>query len=173
MFPQGSTFPRGELLLGSVSKSGRRSSRPAPAGSQQPRLFSPGALPRLACPLVCPAGIPAKSPRALAEPQLGETEKKRGRKPRARLLIRALEPLLRELILAAFEVENAEVEHRLLELIQPDFEPTTWQAFRRVVLDGARAAVVAAELGLSVNAVFIAKSRVQRRLREEMRGLVE
>jgi RNA polymerase sigma-70 factor (ECF subfamily) len=41
------------------------------------------------------------------------------------------------------------------------------------VLDGAPAAAVAAELGLSVNAVLIAKSRVLHRLREEGRGLLE
>jgi RNA polymerase sigma-70 factor (ECF subfamily) len=61
---------------------------------------------------------------------------------------------------------------RLLEMIRPDFEPTTWLAFRRVVLEGIKPAVAAAELGISVNAVFIARSRIQRRLREEMRGLI-
>src|SRR6266853_2020356 len=45
------------------------------------------------------------------------------------------------------------VAHRLMELVEPQFEPATWQAFRRVVLDGAKAALVAAELNLSVNAV--------------------
>jgi RNA polymerase sigma-70 factor (ECF subfamily) len=42
-----------------------------------------------------------------------------------------------------------------------------------VTLGDVPAAVVAAELGLSVNAVFIAKSRVLRRLRQEMQGLVD
>jgi RNA polymerase sigma-70 factor (ECF subfamily) len=65
------------------------------------------------------------------------------------------------------------VLRRLLELIEPEFTPATWQAFRRVTLDGARPAAVAAELGLSVNAVLLAKSRVLRRLRQEARGLVE
>jgi RNA polymerase sigma-70 factor (ECF subfamily) len=65
------------------------------------------------------------------------------------------------------------VARRLMELIEPDFEPTTWQSFRRTALEGARAAEVAAELGLSVNAVLIAKSRVLRRLRAEARGLTD
>jgi RNA polymerase sigma-70 factor (ECF subfamily) len=65
------------------------------------------------------------------------------------------------------------VAHRLLAAIQPDFEPTTWRAFQRTTLDGIKPAIVAAELGMSVNAVFIAKSRVLRRLRKEMHGLVE
>jgi RNA polymerase sigma-70 factor (ECF subfamily) len=63
------------------------------------------------------------------------------------------------------------VAGRLLELIEPEFEPSTWRAFRRVVMDGIKPAEAAAELGLSVNAVFIAKSRVLRRLRQEMQGL--
>jgi RNA polymerase sigma-70 factor (ECF subfamily) len=63
------------------------------------------------------------------------------------------------------------VAGRLLELLEPHFEPGTWRAFRRVVLDGRKAAAVAAELGTSVNAVLLAKSRVLRRLRQELRGL--
>jgi RNA polymerase sigma-70 factor (ECF subfamily) len=65
------------------------------------------------------------------------------------------------------------VARRLLELIEPDFEPATWQAFRLLVLEGKPTAAVAAELGLTPNAVRIAKSRVLSRLRQEMEGLVE
>jgi len=65
------------------------------------------------------------------------------------------------------------VARRLMELVQPQFEPKTWQAFRRVVLDGIKAAVVAAELNISVNAVLLAKSRVLSRLRQEMQGLTD
>jgi DNA-directed RNA polymerase specialized sigma24 family protein len=65
------------------------------------------------------------------------------------------------------------VARRLMELIQPHFELTTWQAFRRVALDGKKAATVAAELGLTVNAVLLAKSRVLSRLRQELRGLTD
>jgi RNA polymerase sigma-70 factor (ECF subfamily) len=63
------------------------------------------------------------------------------------------------------------VWRRLLELIKPDFEATTWEAFQRVTIDGVKPAVAAQDLGISVNAVFIAKSRVMRRLRQEMKGL--
>lgn len=62
---------------------------------------------------------------------------------------------------------------KLLELIEPRFTPTTRQAFRRLVLDGADADTVAAELGLSLNAVFTAKSRVLRELRAIGRGLLD
>jgi RNA polymerase sigma-70 factor (ECF subfamily) len=65
------------------------------------------------------------------------------------------------------------VVDRLMALIQPQFEPTTWQAFRRVAIDGVKAATVAKELGISVNAVFLAKSRVINRLRQELRGLTD
>jgi RNA polymerase sigma-70 factor (ECF subfamily) len=65
------------------------------------------------------------------------------------------------------------VARRLLELIQGDFAPTTWEAFRRVALEGAAADAVAADLGLTVNAVFIAKSRVLSRLRQEAAGLLD
>ncbi len=65
------------------------------------------------------------------------------------------------------------VLERLLELIEPDFRPATWRAFRRQVLDGAMAETVAAELGLTVNAVLIAKSRVLSHLRKNAQGLVD
>ena len=65
------------------------------------------------------------------------------------------------------------IARRLMELVQPQFEPTTWQAFRRTVLDGIKAAAVAAELNVSVNAVLLAKSRVLSRLRQEMQGLTD
>jgi RNA polymerase sigma factor (sigma-70 family) len=65
------------------------------------------------------------------------------------------------------------VTQRLLEIIQPEFQATTWQAFRRLVLEDAAPAQVAQELGLSSNAVWSAKSRVLRRLRQEAQGLVE
>jgi len=65
------------------------------------------------------------------------------------------------------------VLERLLELIEPDFRPATWQAFRRQVIDGASAETVAAELGLTVNAVLIAKSRALSHLRRNAEGLVD
>ncbi len=62
---------------------------------------------------------------------------------------------------------------RLLELIEPDFEATTWQAFRRQVIDGVQARAVAAELCMTVNAVLIAKSRVLNTLRRNAHGLID
>jgi RNA polymerase sigma factor (sigma-70 family) len=65
------------------------------------------------------------------------------------------------------------VVRKVLALIEPEFRPATWQAFCRLVFDEAAPESVAAELGLTVNAVFIAKSRVLRRLRQEAEGLLD
>jgi RNA polymerase sigma-70 factor (ECF subfamily) len=61
----------------------------------------------------------------------------------------------------------------LLELMELEFEPATVRAFRRVVLDQAESADVAKELGISVGAVYAAKSRVLGRLRLEAEGLID
>ncbi|HZZ78973.1 MAG TPA: sigma-70 family RNA polymerase sigma factor [Gemmataceae bacterium] len=72
---------------------------------------------------------------------------------------------------------DAEHDHHvtacLLEKIRPRFEAKTWQAFRRVALDGSPVDQVASELGLTANAVFIAKSRVVHMLRKEGLGLLD
>ncbi len=65
------------------------------------------------------------------------------------------------------------VARRLLEMLRDEFEPRTWQAFQRTALEGVVAADVAAELGLTTNAVFIARSRVLARLRQEAAELID
>jgi RNA polymerase sigma-70 factor (ECF subfamily) len=62
---------------------------------------------------------------------------------------------------------------RLLEFLEQEFEPATVRIFRRLVVDGARAAEVAAESEMSVAAVYASKSRVLKRLREEAEGLLD
>ena len=62
---------------------------------------------------------------------------------------------------------------RGLKLIQEEFQEWTWKAFWRVAVDGQSPADVADELGMSVNAVYIAKSRVLRRLRQELGDLLD
>lgn len=62
---------------------------------------------------------------------------------------------------------------RALEVIRAEFQPTTWKACWGFLVEGRPAADVAAELGLSENAVYIAKCRVLRRLRRELEGLLD
>src|SRR4051794_39271500 len=64
------------------------------------------------------------------------------------------------------EQHDQHVLQSLLELVKPEFSPKTWDAFSRLGLDGASAKDVGAELGMSVNSVLVAKSRVLARLRQ-------
>jgi RNA polymerase sigma-70 factor (ECF subfamily) len=61
----------------------------------------------------------------------------------------------------------------LLDLMEQEFEPITLKAFRRLALDGVSGAEAAQELGLSVAAVYMAKSRVLVRIRQEAAGLID
>jgi RNA polymerase sigma-70 factor (ECF subfamily) len=63
--------------------------------------------------------------------------------------------------------------HRALGLLRDEFEPRTWQAFWRTAVDAQSAPDVATELGMTANAVRMAKSRVLHRLREELGDLVQ
>lgn len=65
------------------------------------------------------------------------------------------------------------VAGKVMRTVKVDFEAATWEAFRRQVLDGEPAAQVAAELRLSHNAVLLAKSRILKRLRAELAGLID
>jgi RNA polymerase sigma-70 factor (ECF subfamily) len=62
---------------------------------------------------------------------------------------------------------------RALELMQREFQPATWRACWEVVVSGRSPADVAAELGMTVDAVYTAKSRVLRRLRQELAMLID
>jgi RNA polymerase sigma-70 factor, ECF subfamily len=68
---------------------------------------------------------------------------------------------------------NAYLVNRLLQLMRSEFEPATWQACWAFVVGGRSAAEVATELGITANAVYLAKVRVLRRLRDELEGLLE
>jgi RNA polymerase sigma-70 factor (ECF subfamily) len=71
------------------------------------------------------------------------------------------------------EEHDRYVLHCLLDLVDEEFEPATVRAFRRLALDGVSGAVAAEELGLSVAAVYVAKSRVLARIRQEADGLID
>ena len=81
--------------------------------------------------------------------------------------VEAREDLLRHLE-EAFDLELLEqARARVCERV----EPQTWQAFRLTALDGLPAAEAAGQVGLEVAAVYKAKSRVLRQLREETQRL--
>jgi RNA polymerase sigma-70 factor (ECF subfamily) len=62
---------------------------------------------------------------------------------------------------------------RALQVMRTDFEESTWRACWECVAQDRPAAEVARELGISVEAVYQAKSRVLARLRQELDGLLE
>jgi RNA polymerase sigma-70 factor (ECF subfamily) len=76
---------------------------------------------------------------------------------------------------AALEEEEyrSHLRSRALRLIQNEFTPPTWQAFWATAVDGRAAAEVAKELSLTDNAVYLARGRVLRRLREALDGFLD
>lgn len=55
--------------------------------------------------------------------------------------------------------------------VQADFTEVTWSAFWQTAVDGRAGQDVATELGLSVAAVYLAKSRVMKRIKEQIQWL--
>jgi RNA polymerase sigma factor (sigma-70 family) len=93
---------------------------------------------------------------------------------RARLSEQVLMEIEDRMLPPTWEKEHDEhVLARILALVEPEFTVSTWKAFQEQVLRNETPARVAANLGVSVNAVIIAKSRVMKRLREEAAGLVD
>lgn len=67
---------------------------------------------------------------------------------------------------------DVEILRQLLANLTDFFQEKTLQAFHRLVFDEAPAPQVAKELGMSIGAVYVAKSRVLRALRAEADGLL-
>jgi RNA polymerase sigma-70 factor (ECF subfamily) len=59
------------------------------------------------------------------------------------------------------------IARQMMERIQMEFQPKTWQAFLSFAMEEVDPELVATELGLSLDSVYAAKSRVLRRLRQE------
>lgn len=68
---------------------------------------------------------------------------------------------------------NAHLVRIALDRIRPNFDAANWRAFERVWLDDCPAADVAKELAMPPTRVYVAKSRILKRLREEIRLLAE
>jgi RNA polymerase sigma-70 factor (ECF subfamily) len=63
--------------------------------------------------------------------------------------------------------------NRALELMQAELPSDEWLAWHGYIIQGRPAAEVADELGQTVNQVYLAKSRILRRLRVELAGLLD
>ncbi len=71
-----------------------------------------------------------------------------------------------------FDLEHDQfLASRAMKMAAGDFSPTTWAAFELQVVQNLPAEVVADRLGLSVNAVLKSKSRVLKRIRQELTRL--
>lgn len=68
---------------------------------------------------------------------------------------------------------NNHVLRVALDRIQPNFEPVTWRLFERVWLQNQKALDAANTEGVPIDTVYVAKSRVLKRLREEVTALAE
>ncbi len=66
---------------------------------------------------------------------------------------------------------RAYLVHRAFELMRSEFPERTWRACWLQVIEERSAAEVARELEITLNMAYLAKSRVLRRLREELRDL--
>lgn len=69
--------------------------------------------------------------------------------------------------------EQGIVYRKALDLIKTEFEANTWQAFMETIVGSRSAADVAADLGMTRTAVYTAKSRVLKRLRDEFKDLLD
>ncbi|HEX3146692.1 MAG TPA: sigma-70 family RNA polymerase sigma factor [Gemmataceae bacterium] len=69
--------------------------------------------------------------------------------------------------------DRTQLLHRALEMIRVDFAEHTWKAFWRCTLEGHPAGDVARDLNMTLDAVYQAKARVLRRVREEFAELLD
>jgi RNA polymerase sigma-70 factor (ECF subfamily) len=75
---------------------------------------------------------------------------------------------------AAWETEyHQDLANQALRLMRTDFDEKTWKACWETVAVGRPAAAVAAEQGLTVGAVYAAKFRILKRLRRDLKGLLD
>jgi RNA polymerase sigma-70 factor (ECF subfamily) len=72
--------------------------------------------------------------------------------------------------LGGLPVESHGLLRRAVELVRIEFEQRSWDAFWRVTVEGRAASDVAQELGMTANAVYVARSRILHRLRELLSG---
>jgi RNA polymerase sigma-70 factor (ECF subfamily) len=64
-----------------------------------------------------------------------------------------------------------ELLERAMAMVRLRVKPHTWEAFRLLALEGISGAQVAERLGMKVGTVFVARSKVQRLLQQEIKFL--
>ena len=69
--------------------------------------------------------------------------------------------------------QGSDLEHRAMDLVRAGVEDRTWQAFWLVAVEGRSPADAAERLGISVQAVYDAKYRIRRRIRQELSDLTD
>lgn len=69
-------------------------------------------------------------------------------------------------------LEKQMLYRRAVQLIESNYSARDWSAFQQVVIDGHRPSDVAKTLGIDVNVVYLAKSRILARLREEFGDVI-
>ncbi len=71
------------------------------------------------------------------------------------------------------EEHDRAVLQSVIDLVRPTVQEQTWLAFERYAIADEPPSKVATDLGMSLNSVLLAKSRVLRRMRVEAKGLVD
>jgi RNA polymerase sigma-70 factor, ECF subfamily len=73
----------------------------------------------------------------------------------------------------AREQDESLLYRRAIELIRAEFSPRDWAAFYQFVVERKTAAEIAEELQVSPNVVYLAKSRLLRRFRQEFGDYID
>jgi RNA polymerase sigma-70 factor (ECF subfamily) len=88
-------------------------------------------------------------------------------------LLNLPEPAEESLSLSVSLKPDSRFVHRAMEVVRAEFEPNTWDAFWRIAVEGQSPTEAAEAMRLSLSAVYQAKSRVLRRLRQELNDSLE
>ena len=64
--------------------------------------------------------------------------------------------------------EERQIFRWVAEQIRSEFHETTWKAFWQTAVEGREPAVVAKELGVVIGVIYVSRSRVMKRLREQV-----
>ncbi len=60
-----------------------------------------------------------------------------------------------------------------IQIMKTEFEESTWQACWEFIVSGRSAKEIGQELNMSEGAVYVAKSRVLKKIREQLKGMLE